>query len=78
MMKTIPYPLWNFVSDIVRPGRLRWLAPRLSRMTLGWRDLKRGTHTLKIRWGWVLLLAIALVLAMGECSPAVYAIAAMP
>jgi hypothetical protein len=64
--------------SIVRPGLLGWLGPWLPRVRLGWRDLKRETHALKIRWGWVLLLAVALILAMGECSPAVSAIAAMP
>ena len=71
MMKTIPYPLRNFVSGIVRPGRLR-------RMTYGWQDLKHEMQPFKIRWGWVLLLAIVLVLAMGEFGPAVSAIATLP
>jgi hypothetical protein len=45
---------------------------------LGWQELKRKTHSLKIHWGRVLLLAIALVLAMGEFSPAASAIARLP
>jgi len=75
MMRTIAYPLRNFVSGIVRPGRLRRIGPWLPKMAWGWQELKRKTHSLKIRWGWALLLAIALVLAMGECGPAVSAIA---
>jgi hypothetical protein len=64
MMQTIAYPLRNLVSGILRPGRLR-------KMTFGWQKLKREMQPLRIRWGWALLLAIALVLAMGEFSPAV-------
>lgn len=70
MMKAISYPLRNFVSGIVRPGRM-------PKMTFGWQELKREMQPLRIRWGWVLLLAIVLVLAMGECGPAVSAIAAL-
>ena len=70
MMKAISYPLRNFVSGIVRPGRM-------PQMTFGWQDLKREMRPFRIRWGWVLLLAIVLVLAMGELGPAVSAIAAL-
>jgi hypothetical protein len=47
-------------------------------MTFGWQELKREMQPLKIRWGWALLLAIALVLAMGELGPAVSAIVPLP
>jgi hypothetical protein len=66
------------IYGIVRPRRLRWLGSWLPRMTFGRQDLKREMPPLKIRWGWVLLLAIVLVLAMGECGPAVSAITALP
>jgi hypothetical protein len=32
----------------------------------------------KLRWGWALLLAIAIVLAMGELGPAASAIIVLP
>jgi hypothetical protein len=63
---------------LVRPGRLRWPGPRLPRMALGWQDVRQRMHPVKIRWGWVLLLAVVLVLTMGEWGPAVCAIAALP
>jgi hypothetical protein len=63
---------------IVRPGRLRWVGPRLPRLTLGWQGLKQGMHPFRIRWGWVLLLVIILFLAMGEIRPAVSTIAVLP
>jgi hypothetical protein len=78
MIKAIPYPLRNLVSGIVRPVRLRRVGPWLPKIALGWQELKRKTHSLKIHWGRVLLLAIALVLAMGEFSPAASAIARLP
>jgi hypothetical protein len=78
MMKTIPYPLQNIVFGIVKLGRLRLVGPWLPRMAFSWQDLKREMRPLKIRWGWVLLLAIAIVLAMGEFGPAASAIAALP
>jgi hypothetical protein len=78
MMETIAYPLRNFVSGIFRPGRLHGVGPWLPRMTFRWQELKREMQPLKIRWGWALLLAIALVLAMGEFGPAVSAIVPLP
>lgn len=63
---------------IVRPGRLRWLGPGLPRLTFSRQNLKHERRPFKIRWGWALLLAVALVLAMGEWGPAVSAIAALP
>jgi hypothetical protein len=77
-MKTTSYPLRDIVLGVVKPGRLHWLGPWLPRVTFGWQDLKRGRRPLKIRWGWMLLLAIAIVLAMGEYGPAASAIAALP
>jgi hypothetical protein len=74
MMETISYPLRNFISGIVRPGRSRRVGSWLPKMTFGWQELKREMQPLRIRWGWALLLAIALVLAMGELGPAVSAI----
>ena len=78
MMKTIPYPFQNIVFGIVKLGRLRLVGPWLPRMAFRWQDLKREMRPIKIRWGWVLLLAIAIVLAMGEFGPAASAIAALP
>ncbi|MGD2205657.1 MAG: hypothetical protein PVH17_02655 [Anaerolineae bacterium] len=78
MIKMIPYAQHNIVLGIVKPGRLHWVGPWLSRLTFGWQDLKHEMRPLKIRWGWALLLAIVLVLAMGECGPAVSAIAVLP
>lgn len=78
MIKSISYPLKNVVLGVVKLGRLGWLRPWLPGMTFGWQDLKREMRPLKIRWGWVLLLAIVLVLVMGECGPAASAIAALP
>jgi hypothetical protein len=72
------YPLRNIVLGVVKPARLHWLGPWLPWVTFGWQDLKRAKRPLKIRWGWVLLLAIAIVLAMGEYGPAASAIAALP
>jgi hypothetical protein len=66
------------IYGIIRPGRLRWLGPWLPRKTLSWQDLKPGMRPFKIRWGWVLLLAIALFLAMGECGPAASAMTVLP
>jgi hypothetical protein len=71
MMQTIAYPLRNFVSGIFQPGRLR-------KMTFGRQELRREMQPLKIRWGWALLLALALILAMGELGPAVSAIVPLP
>jgi len=66
------------VDGIVRPRRLRWLGPGLPRMVFSRQDLQRERRPFKIRWGWALLLAMALVLAMGEWGPAVSAMAALP
>jgi hypothetical protein len=78
MIRTIPYPLRNIIYGIAKPRRLRWVGSLLPRMTFAWQDLKREMRPLRIRWGWALLLAIVLVLAMGECGPAASAVAALP
>jgi hypothetical protein len=66
------------VYGIVRPRRLRWLRPGLPRMIFSRQNLKRERRPFKIRWGWALLLAVALVLVIGEWGPAVSAFAALP
>lgn len=76
MFQTLSYPLKNAVLGAVSGGRLHWLGLRLSRLILEWQDLKRRTKPLRIRWGLALLLAVVLVLVIGECSPAASAIAA--
>jgi hypothetical protein len=70
MTRTIAYPQTKHVLGIFRSGGLRWAAPWLLKIAFGWQEVKRGMQPLKIRWGWVLLLTIALLLLMGECGPA--------
>jgi hypothetical protein len=64
------HPLKNIVLGVGESGRLGWRRQWLPRMIVGWHDLKRDMHPLKIRWVWVLLLAVVLILTMGECGPA--------
>jgi hypothetical protein len=78
VIEPISYPLKNLVLGVVKQERLRWLGSWLPRMTLVWQDLKREMRPLRIRWGRVLLLAIVLVLALGECGPAAFAITLLP
>ena len=78
MLGPVSHPLKNVILGVGRPGRLRWRGPWLPGMSLGWRDLLREMPPFKIRWGWVLLLAIALVLAIGELGPAASVILALP
>jgi len=78
MIQLVTYPLKNVVLSMVKLGWLHWPEPWLPRMTFGWQDFRREMRPLKIRWGRVLLLAIALVLAMGEFGPAASIIAALP
>ena len=78
MVQLVAYPLKNMILGAVRPGRLRWVGPCLPKLPLGWQDLWRGMRPRKIRWGWVLLLAVAIVLAMGEFGPAASAVGAWP
>ncbi len=78
MIRSIYFPLYTVLLGVVRPGRLRWLGPSVPKLTLGRQDLGRAIHPLGFHWGWVLLLAIALVLAMGEINPAASAIASIP
>ncbi len=63
---------------IGRIGQLRWVGPWLHRLPLGWHDLWREMRPRKIRWGWALLLAIVLVLAMGEWGPGVSVMTIIP
>jgi len=72
------YPLTSHVLSAVAPRRLRWFGPWLPKMAWGWQDLKRTIPPLRIRWGWAVLVAIIIVLVMGECGPAASAIAALP
>jgi hypothetical protein len=78
MIQMVTYPLKNVILNMVRLGWLDWLGPWPPRMNFRWQDLWREMRPLKIRWGRVLLLAIALVLIMGELGPAASAIAALP
>ena len=78
MIQWVSYPLKKVILGTVGPGRLRWPGPWLPRMTFGWQELKRKMQPFKVRWGWALLLAIVLVLAMGEWGPAASAIATLP
>ena len=72
------YSLRGHVLGAVAPGGLRWVGPWLPKIAWRWQDLKRAVSPLKIRWGWALLMAIIIVLAMGECGPAASAIASVP
>jgi hypothetical protein len=78
MIQWVSYPLKKVILGTVRPGRLRWFTPWLPWMNFDWQELKREMQPLKIRWGWALLLAIVLILAMGEWGPAASAIAMLP
>ena len=75
MIQLVAYPLKNMILGAVRPGRLRWIGPWLPKLPLGWQDLWRELRPRKFRWGWALLLAIVLLLLMGELSPSASAIA---
>lgn len=78
MIQLVAYPLKNVILGAVRPGRLRWVGPWLPSLPLGWQDLWRGMRPRRFRWGWALLLASAIVLAMGEFGPAASAVSAWP
>lgn len=78
MLGPTSQPFKNIVLGVGRPGRLRWRGPWLRRMAFGWRDVLHEMPPLKIRWGRVLLLAVTLVLAMGELGPAASVIIALP
>lgn len=77
MIQLVAYPLKNVILGAVRSGRLRWVGPRLPRLPLGWQDLWRELRPRRIRWGWVLLLAVVLFLLLGECGPPAATIIAM-
>jgi hypothetical protein len=74
MIQLVAYPLKNMILGAVRPERLRWVGPWLPKLPLG-RQLWRELQPRKFRWGWALLLAIVLLLLMGELSPSASAIA---
>ena len=79
MIRTLAYPLRSFLLGAVESGGLRWLGPRLPRLPLWWRELWPEMRPRRIkRWGWVLLLAVAIVLATGELGPAASAVAVLP
>lgn len=78
MTKMMPYPIVGIVLGMMKPWRLRWPGPWLPETSFGWQDLKRKAGPFKIRWRWVLLLALALLLVMGEFGPAASAIAGLP
>lgn len=78
MLGPVSHPLKNALLGVGRPGRLRWRGPWFRGMPFGWREALQEMPPLKIRWGWVLLLAIALVLAMGELGPAASVLIALP
>lgn len=77
-MQLVSNPLKSVILAVVGPRRLRWVGLWLLRFTLGWRHLWSEVCPRKIHWGWMLLLAIALVLVIGECGPAASAITARP
>jgi hypothetical protein len=66
------------VHSVVRPGRLRWTGEAISGIRFGWHNLKREMRPLKIRWGWALLIAVILLLLLGELGPAASALARLP
>jgi hypothetical protein len=68
----------NVVPGVGEPGRLRWRGPWFRGTPFGWGGVLPELPPLAIRWRWVLLLAVALVLARGEFGPAASAIIALP
>jgi hypothetical protein len=80
MIEALTYPLKSFVRGIIEPGQLRWPGPWLPRLPLGWQqELWREMRPRRVhRWGWVLLLAIAIVLAIGELGPSASAVLVLP
>lgn len=77
-MRALTYPIKAFVRGTIEPGQLGWLGLWLPKLPLGWHDLWREMRPRRIRrWGWVLLLAIAIVLAMGELGPVASTVAAL-
>jgi len=78
MNQMLTYPLKNVIRGAVRPGRLRWVGPWLSRLSPGLPDPWRAMRPRKSRWMWGLLLAVAIVLVMGELGPAASGIWPLP
>jgi hypothetical protein len=75
MIRTVSYPFGRIILGVAGLGRLRWAGIAIRpRKTEGWQGLKRAMGPIKMRWGLVLILALALLLVWGEMSPAASAI----
>jgi hypothetical protein len=72
------YPLNHAILGVAGLGRLRWVRPCLPRLPLGWRDLWCEMRPRKFRWGLALILAVFIVLLMGEFGPSASLLAALP
>lgn len=77
-MEAVSYQLKNVILGAVGSGWLQQVGPWPSRLPFVRQDLEHEMQPLRIRWGLVLLLAIVLVLVMGEFGPVASAIAAQP
>jgi hypothetical protein len=78
MIKPAFYPLKSLVLGLVGPDRLRWIWPGVPSNPLDWQTIWREVRPRKFRWRWAMLLAVAIVLAMGELGPAASAIIPWP
>jgi hypothetical protein len=78
MMKMISWPLQRIALSLSQAGGMRPIGSWLIKMRYGWQGLQQEMRPFQVRWGWALLLAIVLVLAMGELGPAASAVAALP
>jgi hypothetical protein len=73
MTETTRYPARDVTWGIRRLVGLRPAPMWPARLGPEWQQLRRAMRPIRIRWGWVLFLAIVLVLSMGECGPTVSA-----